>query len=209
VTAHLRHLMFAALRWVGVDEPVIGDMEETYQRGRSQWSLWREAVGALYAAMVGELRLHPVSVLACLAAGWLMIWEVAPAVIGVTIVAAVRSYDHSYFENGGMPPPHSGDFIWIVNFAILTFTNTAGGFAAVRWHTGQQRLLAIMFAATVMVQRMLLALLLSTAYDPSTARLYFVFRPVGATVVTLIALESMAALGGGMGAARSRKAPAQ
>ena len=206
MTGRSRHLTLGALRWLGVGEVVIGDLEETYRDGQSGWSLCRETVGALYAAIVGELRVHPLSVLACLTAGWLMIWEIAPATLRTTVISAVRAYDHSYFENGGLPPPHSGDFIWIVNFAILIFTNAAGGFAAVRWHTGRRRLLAIMFAATVMCQRVLLALWLSTAYDPSTAALFFMFRPVGPTVITLIVLESMTAFAGGVMAARWRKA---
>jgi hypothetical protein len=196
------------LRWLGVDDAVIGDVEETCRVSQSGWRFWREAVGALYAAIIADLRDHPLSVLACLVAGWLMVWEVAPVIVRVTITAAIRSY-RSYFEYGGPPAPHSGDFIWILNFLILIFTNTVGGFAAVRWHTGQQQLLAIIFAATVMCQRMLLALWLSTAYDPSTTALFLMFRPVGSTVITLVALESMTALVGGMMAARRRKASSQ
>ena len=191
-----RCLTFTVLRWLGVDDAVIGDLEETHRGIQSGWRFWRETVGALYAAIVGEIRIRPVSVVACLAAGWLMAWQIAPAIVRVTIAAAIRSYDHSYFANGRLPPPHSGDFIWMLNFAILIFINTVSGFAAARWHNGRRRLLALMFAATVVGQRVLLFLWHSAAYDPSTTPLYFVFRPAGQTVITLIALESMAALVG-------------
>jgi hypothetical protein len=190
-----------------VDEAVIGDLEETYRGSQSAWSFWRQTVCVLYACLVGELRVHTLSVVTCLAAGWLMVWEVAPAIVRVTIAAAFRSY-RSYFENGGPLSPHSGDFIWILNFAILILINTAGGFAAVRWYNGQRRLLAVMFAVTVMCQRTLLLLWHSTAYDSSTAPLFFVFRPAGSTVITLIALESLAALAGGLAAVRGRQASA-
>jgi len=201
----LRHRTFNVLRWLGVHEAVIGDLQETYRDGQSVWWFWRQAVYALYASIVGELRIHALSVVACLTAGWLMVWEVAPAIVRFTLVAALRFYDRSYFENGGLPPPHSGDFIWIVNFLILIFTNMTGGFAAVRWHTGQRRLLAIIFAVTVVCQRLLFFFWHSTAYDPSTAPLYFVFRPAGPTVITLIVVESMAALAGGLIATHRRQ----
>jgi hypothetical protein len=206
MTGQLRHLTFAVLRWLGVDEAVIGDMQETYRESQSAWWFWREAFCALYASVLGELRVHVLSVVACLAFGLLMVYEVAPAIVRITIVAAVRSYDRSYFENGGLPPPHSGDFIWILNFAILIFTNMAGGFAAVRLYNGRLRLLAIMFAVTVVCQRLLFFLWNSTAYDPSTASLYFMFGPAGSTVITIIALESMAALAGGLAATHRRQA---
>ena len=205
MTGQLRHLTFSALRWLGIDEAVIGDLEEASRTRQATYWFWRQVVSVVNKSIVGELRVHALSVIACLAAGWFVVWEVAPAIVRVTIVAAIRSYDHSYFESGGLPPPHSGDFIWMLNFSIVIFTNTMGGFAAVLWHKGRRRLLAVMFAATVAGQRLLLAIWLSAAYDPSTAALYYMFRPVGWTVVTLIAVESMAALAGGLAATQGRR----
>jgi hypothetical protein len=206
MTGQLRHLTFSALRWLGIDEAVIGDLEEASRTRQATYWFWRQVVSVVNKSIVGELRVHALSVIACLAAGWFVVWEVAPAIVRVTIVAAIRSYDHSYFESGGLPPPHSGDFIWILNFAILIFTNMAGGFAAVRLYDGRRRLLAIMFAVIVVCQRLLFFVWHSTAYDPSTAPLYFVFRPAGQTLITLIALESMAALAGGLAATQRRPA---
>jgi hypothetical protein len=205
MTRQPRHVTFNVLRGLGIDEAVIGDLEETSRTRLSTYWFWRQVVSVVNKSIVGELRVHALSVIASLAAGWFVVWEVAPAIVRVTIVAVVRSYDRAYFQNGGLPPLHSGDFIWILNFSILFFTNMVGGFAAVRLYNGQRRLLAIMFALMVVCQRLLFFVWHSRAYDPSTAPLYFVFRPSGQTVITLIALESMAALAGGLAATQRRQ----
>jgi len=195
-------------RLVNDRDAIEGDLAEVYQAGRSSWWYWRQLIGVIIGSIVREVRTHHVSVIACLIAGCLVAWQVAPMIVRFTIMSAIRSYDRLYFANGGLPPPHSGDFIWLVNVAILIFTNAAGGFAATRWHRGQRRLVAVMFVAAVVMQRTLLFVWNSTVYDPSAVQLYFMFRPVGATVIALITLESLAALAGGVAGARGRIASA-
>jgi len=193
----------ALLRYVGgLDEGAVGDLVEEFQSGKSSAWYWRQAAGIVSAAVLREVRLHPTAVALCLLLGWFCAWEVSTTVVRLTIDAVWRSYSSWYFANGGFPPPPLAPFTWILDFAIPIAANAFGGFAAARVYRGHRPVMALMFAVLVVLGQIAIFVWMSTTFDTTTIPAHYVFEPTPPQNVASFAMPPLAALLGGMLAAR-------
>lgn len=187
----------------GVDEGAVGDLLEEFQSGKSSAWYWRQAAGVVCAAVGREFRVHPAAIVLCLLVGVLVPWAVPITVVRPTIDAAYRSYTRWYFDQGGLPPPTSATFNWVLNFSIRIAANAFGGFVAVRSYRGHQPLMALMFAVMVACQQIALIVSFSIVLDPTTIPARYAFEPIPPSVaMPLMMVPSVAALVGGMLGAR-------
>jgi len=154
------------------------------------------------AAVIREIRIHPIALLVCVLIGSFVSWEVTPTVVRFTIDAALRSYTRRYFAHGGVPPPLSWPFIWIFNFAVNFCANALGGFAAVRCYRGYRPLMALSFATVVACQHIALVVSLSFVYDAAPVPPHYVFDPVLPSNIAVLAVPPIGALVGGILGAR-------
>lgn len=184
------------------DPAFAGDLLEEFQSGKSSGWYWRQAISVLWASLFREVRVHPVACVLCLVTGWFVSSKVASIVFRFTVDVAFRSYTTWYFAQGGLPPPTSGAFIWVLNFAMTVCAFAFGGFAAVRCYSGRRSLMALMFAVIVGCEQISLVIWLSTALDLTTSPAHYVFQPTLPQNATLWALPPIAALIGGIFGAR-------
>lgn len=115
-----------------LDEGAVGDLREEFESGKSCAWYWRQVAGVVWAALVREIRVHPIALVVCVVIRSFVSWDVAPAVVRFTIDAPFRSYTRRYFAHEGVLPPLFWPVNWIFNFAINFGANALGGFAAVR-----------------------------------------------------------------------------
>jgi len=187
------------LRYFGqVDEGAVGDLLEEFESGKSRAWYWRQTAGVMCAAVVREIRVHPIALVVCVLIGSFVSWEVAPTVVRFTIDAAFRSYTRRYFADGGVPPPLFWPVNGIFNFAINLCANALGGFAAVRCYRGYRPLMALSFATVVACQHIALVVSLSIVYDAAAVPPHYVFDPMLPLNVTVLVVPPTGALVGGM-----------
>jgi hypothetical protein len=61
----------ALLDWLGpVDGPVVGDIDETYQAGKSRWWYWRQALALMAISPVQQMRTTPLRAIGAVLLGW-------------------------------------------------------------------------------------------------------------------------------------------
>ena len=187
------------LRHLGqLDEGAVGDLLEEFQSGKSGAWYWRQVAGVVWAALVREIRVHPIALVVCVVIGSFVSWEVAPTVVRFTIDAAFRSYTRRYFADGGVPPPLFWPVSWIFNFAINFCANALGGFAAVRCYRGYRPLMALSFATVVACQHLALVVSLSIVYDAAAVPPHYVLDPTLPLQIAVLAVPPIGALVGGM-----------
>jgi hypothetical protein len=182
-----------------LDEGAVGDLREEFESGKSCAWYWRQVAGVVWAALVREIRVHPIALVVCVVIGSFVSWEVAPAVVRFTIDAAFRSYTRRYFAHEGVLPPLFWPVNWIFNFAINFGANALGGFAAVRFYRGYRPLMVFSFATIVACQHIALVV---TVYDAAAVPPHYVFDPVLPLNVAVLVVPPMGALVGGMFGAR-------
>jgi len=191
------------LRHLGqLDEGAVGDLLEEFQSGKSGAWYWRQVAGVVWAALVPEIRVHPIALVVCVVIGSFVSWEVAPTVVRFTIDAAFRSYTRRYFAHGGVPPPLFWPVNGIFNFAINFCANALGGFAAVRCYRGYRPLMALSFATVVACQHIALVVSLSIVYDAAAVPSHYVLDPILPLQIAVLAVPPIGALVGGMLGAR-------
>jgi hypothetical protein len=190
-------LATALLKCFGPEnDALVGDLAEGLQNGRSQRWYWRQSVGAIVAGGIREVQAHPVAVIRSLLIGWLAVW-----VLGFYSGNFAVSLDQWLFERGvrwlylhgyGLRP--APWVIWIIG----AFSHAFGGTLAVRYYHGHRRLMAVVYAGTVLCVDISLfgRWIYQTATTPPPYYGEVVYAPIPVVMIALVVMPAAALLGG-------------
>jgi len=156
------------------------------------------------SAGIREVQAHPVAVTRSLLIGWIAVW-----VLGFYSGNFAVSLDQWLFERGvrwfymhgyGLRPA-----AWVI-WVIGAFSHAFGGTLAVRYYHGHRRLMAVVYAGTVLCVDSLLfgRWIYQTATTPPPYYGDVVYAPIAVVTIALVVMPG-AALLGGRWAARTKR----
>ena len=191
-----RAARFLLERLAPPNESLVGDLAEAYRGGRSDLWYWRQAVGAIVTGGIREVQAHPVAVIRSLLIGWTTVW-----VLGFHRVNLAVGFDQWLFERGvrwfylhgyGLRPAP-----WVI-WVIGAFSHAFGGTLAVRYYHGHRRLMAVVYAGTVLCVDSLLfgRWIYQTATTPPPSYGEVVYAPIPVVTIALVVMPAAALLGG-------------
>jgi hypothetical protein len=191
-----RAARFLLERLAPPNESLVGDLAEAYREGRSDLWYWRQAVGAIVTAGIREVQAHPVAVIRSLLIGWMAVW-----VLGFYSGNFAVSLDQWLFERGvrwfymhgyGLRPA-----AWVI-WVIGAFSHAFGGTLAVRYYHGHRRLMAVVYAGTVLCVDIPLfgRWIYHTVMTPPPYYGEVVYAPIAVVTIALVVMPAAALLGG-------------
>ena len=191
-----RAARFLLERLAPPNESLVGDLAEAYREGRSDLWYWRQVVGAIVTAGIREVQAHPVAVIRSLLIGWMAVW-----VLGFYSGNFAVGFDQWLFERGvrwfymhgyGLRPAP-----WVI-WVIGAFSHAFGGTLAVRYYHGHRRLMAVIYAGTVLCVDSLLfgRWIYHTATTPPPYYGDVVYAPIPVVTIALVVMPAAALLGG-------------
>jgi hypothetical protein len=191
-------------RFAPRNNALAGDLAEEFRQGRSRAWYWRQIIAAVCVGAVREIQIHPIPLISCIAMGLIFAWLFLAYVPRVVIDPGVREYYRWYYANGGSGFGALGPFFSVVSLALNVFANALAGGLAVRGYSGHRPLMAVIFAATVFCQHLILIGLLSVYVDATTSppRYGIDLPTLNIVLMRPFAVKTVAALMGGLWAAR-------
>ncbi len=179
-------------------EPLIGDLLEQFEEGRSRLWYWRQATGAFATHALGALRAHAPSFIAAILVGCVLssLWQLGCSLAFQSVyvdLAEVKQHPwtlEALLRLAGMQANMASEY-------ALCFTSA---WVVTRVHRAHQRAVLAAFVATLIAQRIpaIARLVLDGATDAGSAVSV-------ATQIILSALRAACTLVGGLWATRSKR----
>lgn len=108
------------------DECIVGDLLEEYEAGRSRWWFWRQALSAIVAGAILQIRARPARALAAVMIGWTSLLLVF-AILGDRVANGLAGL----LWNWDRQTAYASDVWW--PFAICAAMVSYTGFAVSAW----------------------------------------------------------------------------